>query len=69
LKRYEDPTDEGNSAKYHTGKLCIEGYGRPAGTYWSPYWCQECNAKRINDISEKLNEIEARYLRREGEMR
>jgi hypothetical protein len=57
MKPYEDPNNIGNSQKYHTGKLCIEGCGRPAGTAWSPFWCQECNAKRINRISEELLSI------------
>jgi hypothetical protein len=47
----DDPNYEGNSPKYHTGKLCIEGCGRPAGTVWSPYWCQQCNAQRLRRIS------------------
>ena len=47
----EDPNNEGNSIKYHTGKLCIEGCGRPAGTGWGPHWCQPCNAVRLKRIS------------------
>jgi hypothetical protein len=54
---YDDPNHEGNSAKYHTGKLCIEGCGRPAGTAWSPYWCFECNVERINRINEQFEQI------------
>lgn len=54
---FDDPNDEGNSPKYHTGKLCIEGCGRLAGTAWSPYFCFECNVKRIRRINEELDQI------------
>lgn len=58
---YDDPKHEGNSPKYHTGKLCIEGCGRPAGTAWSPYWCFECNVKRINRINGQMESIKASF--------
>jgi len=54
---YDDPKHEGNSEKYHTGKKCIEGCGKPAGTLWSPHWCFECNVKRINRINEQFEQL------------
>ena len=54
---YDDPNHVGNSVKHHTGKLCIEKCGRPAGTAWGKYWCFECNVKRINKISEQLQVV------------
>ncbi len=55
---YADPQHEGNSAKYHTGKPCIEeGCENPAGTWWSPVWCFHCNVERIDRISRQMNEI------------
>ena len=54
---YDDPKHEGNSAKHHTGKECIEGCGRPAGTAWSPYWCFECNVDRINKINGQFEKL------------
>jgi hypothetical protein len=53
----DDAADPYNSARYHTGKLCIEGCGRPAGTRWSPYWCWQCNVARMARITEQLNAI------------
>ena len=51
----DDPSDPKNSAKFHTGEKCIEkGCDRPAGTAWSPYWCQPCNAKRLHRVSDQL---------------
>lgn len=55
-KRHQDPNDKLNSEKYHTGKLCIEGCGRPAGTAWSPHWCQPCNAVRMDQIEDFLRD-------------
>lgn len=55
MERCEDPADPLNAVEYHTGKKCIErGCERPAGTAWSPYWCQPCNADRLMHISEVL---------------
>jgi hypothetical protein len=57
--RYQDPADPLNGPKYHTGKLCVEGCGRPAGTHWSHLWCQPCNAARMDRIGKALRtEIE-----------
>ena len=41
--------------KYHTGKKCIEpGCYNPAGTAWSPLWCQSCDAERRRRIGSSL---------------
>lgn len=57
MENYQDPDYEGNGPKYHTGKKCIEGCGRPAGTAWSPYWCFECNKARMDRISKSLEDL------------
>jgi hypothetical protein len=54
---YHNPADEFNGPQYHTGKLCIEGCGRPAGTAWSPLWCQPCNVIRMDRIRAKLERL------------
>jgi len=55
---YNDKSDPGNGPKYHTGKPCIErGCERPAGTYWSPLWCVECNIERIDRINNRFSEM------------
>lgn len=56
MERHQNPNDELNGAKYHTGKKCIEECGRPAGTAWSPLWCQPCNAARMDRIGKFLVE-------------
>lgn len=51
----QDPDAPQNSAKHHTGKPCVErGCDKPAGTHWSPYWCQACNAKRLMRVTDQL---------------
>jgi hypothetical protein len=58
MKPYEDPNHPWNGLKYRSGQLCIErGCNNPAGTAWSPYWCQPCNAKRMNSIRASMEEI------------
>lgn len=58
MKASEDPNNEGNSEKYHTGKVCIEpNCQNPAGTAWSPVWCFECNVKRMKRISKSLHSM------------
>ncbi len=53
---YRDPNHDGNSSRYHTGKQCIEEQcDKPAGTRWSPFWCAQCNAERLDRISASLN--------------
>jgi hypothetical protein len=55
---YNDPECEGNSAKYHTGKVCVEpGCNEPAGTAWSPHWCMKHNIERIDRIDAQLTEF------------
>lgn len=58
-----DPIHPGNSPKHLTGKLCIEKCGRPAGTAWSPYWCQPCNAERIRRVNAGLAAAMAQFDR------
>lgn len=61
MERFEDPNDTLNSATYHTGKMCIEkGCNNPAGTHWSEFWCQACNALRLSRISRNLEHELAR---------
>jgi hypothetical protein len=57
-ERYADPADPLNGPKHHTGKPCIErGCTNPAGTAWSRFWCQPCNAKRMDRISASLERV------------
>lgn len=58
LPRHADPNDPLNASSHHTGKPCIEkGCTRPAGTYWSPYWCQPCNSQRMARITKALDAL------------
>lgn len=58
MKAYHDPAHPHNGPQYHTGKPCIErGCTNPAGTAWSPVWCQPCNAKRMDRISGSLEKM------------
>ena len=61
MERYEDPSDPLNGPEFHTGKRCIEkGCQRPAGTRWSKFWCQPCNAARMGRIGRTLEHELAR---------
>lgn len=55
---FEDPDHDGNSLKYHTGKACrTEGCKEPAGTFWSPHWCQAHNTARMHRITASLEDM------------
>jgi hypothetical protein len=57
LLAFEDPSHEGNSAKYHTDKPCIvKGCKKPAGTLWGPHWCFTHNVERMNRITASLTD-------------
>lgn len=57
MRPSEDPNHDHNSAKYHTGKPCIEkGCETPAGTWWSPLWCQSHNDARLKRITAGLED-------------
>jgi len=63
----ENPNDPGNSPRYHTGEPCIEaGCNLPAGTVWSPLWCQFHNAERLMRIEGQLRRIQSFCARAEG---
>lgn len=66
MERFDDPLDPLNGAEHHTGRPCIEpGCERPAGTWWSPHWCQPCNAERLRRISSHLDDILRRLKKKE----
>ena len=55
---YQDPKHEGNHSRHNTGLPCIEsGCKRPAGTAWSPYWCFECNVKRMDHVCKQMGDM------------
>jgi len=55
---YNDKKCEGNSSKCRIGGKCIEiNCNNPAGTAWSPYWCVDCNIKRMDKITKQLDDI------------
>jgi len=65
LEPFEDPNHEGNSAKHHTGKSCIEpGCNAPAGTLWGKYWCFKHNVERIKHIGSQLENIRIKLEKR-----
>lgn len=59
---YRDPNHALNGPEYLSGRTCVErGCGRPAGTFWSPFWCQPCNATRMDRIGAFIEFEAARY--------
>ncbi len=69
LEAFEDPSHEGNSARYHTGKECIEpGCHQPARTKWSPYWCFSCNVTRMKRIGSQLKAMQRQMREMESHL-
>jgi len=61
MMNYENPDHDGNSAKWHTGKRCVEkGCKKPAGTWWSPLWCFDHNVERMKRVSAGLKDAAER---------
>jgi hypothetical protein len=57
---WQDPNDWRNEPQFHTRKPCAEkGCAKPAGTWWSPIWCQTHNAERIDRINGRFAKVEA----------
>lgn len=48
-----------------SGRKCIEGCGRDAGTAWGPNWCPECDVVRLDRVAASMNNI-ATNLRENG---
>lgn len=47
-----------------SGLKCAD-CGEPAGTPWGPYWCPDCDDKRVARIDKGMNEIQANFDRME----
>jgi hypothetical protein len=41
-----------------SGRTCLD-CDRPAGTPWGPYWCPDCDVKRLDRCTAGLMEIQA----------
>lgn len=39
-----------------SGRTCLD-CDQPAGTLWGPYWCPDCDVKRLDQISASLDEF------------
>lgn len=48
----------GHVCQVPSGRDCID-CGQPAGTAWGPYWCPDCDVKRLDKISANLESIQA----------
>lgn len=48
------------SALAPSGKECVD-CGEPAGTPWGPYFCPDCDDKRLDRISASLKQIDAGF--------
>lgn len=53
---------EERSALEPSGRKCVD-CGEPAGTPWGPFWCPDCDDKRMERIDRGLREIEKGFHR------
>ena len=61
MELYEDKNCFENSAEFLSGLRCYEkDCENEAGTAWSPYFCVDCNIKRMKRIDKNLKEIQNR---------
>ena len=47
---------QGHVCQQPSGRTCID-CDQPAGTLWGPYWCPDCDVKRLDKISASLKQI------------
>lgn len=48
----------GHVCQEPSGLVCIEsGCGKPAGTFWGPYWCPEHDKQRLERVTAQFHEI------------
>lgn len=52
---------EGHVCQKPSGRECFE-CGKPAGTWWGPYFCPDCDMARLDRISASLDKIEKDLL-------
>jgi hypothetical protein len=43
-----------------SGRTCLD-CDQPAGTLWGPYWCPDCDVKRLDRCSAGFAEIKAAF--------
>jgi len=48
-----------------SGRKCVD-CGAPAGTVWGPYWCMDCDSRRLDRIRAGFEEI-SRQLAESGD--
>ena len=49
---------EGHVCQQPSGRTCLD-CDQPAGTLWGPYWCPDCDVKRLDRISASLESLAA----------
>jgi hypothetical protein len=46
----------GHVCQVPSGRKCVD-CGEPAGTKWGPYWCPDCDKKRLDRVTANLDSI------------
>jgi hypothetical protein len=52
---------QGHICQVPSGKDCFD-CGKPAGTAWGPYFCPDCDVKRLDKIEANLKSIQASLM-------
>ena len=47
---------KGHICRVLSGRACLD-CGQPAGTLWGPYWCPDCDVKRLDRIGASLDSL------------
>lgn len=56
-------TERGHICQQPSGRRCVD-CGEPAGTLWGPYWCPDCDMKRLDRITVGFEAIAAAEVSR-----
>lgn len=61
MKKYQDKNNELNSLKHQNKGKCVTCGKTPRGTYWSEYFCADCNIERMDRINESLKQMQDKF--------
>lgn len=64
MSHFDCQGPQGHICQEPSGRPCVD-CGSPAGTWWGPHWCPDCDQRRLDRCTAQLESI-ASDLAEEG---